>query len=225
VDEKYIWPLVGVVLGWLLTQLASGMKDRAEDRRKVGRLLSSLLLIQDQLATLIDVCDRIKTHVDGWEAYERMRKGISDRHFLEPSTHLDSIRKAIDDVSGLYPMEAHSLQRLIDLLLKNKKASLAASSLNRDLYVRGISAYEVGLDLAAAELKLVTRRFGHRHGFFTYAKVLFREVRSKRRRTKTDAFLAAFSKDAFAELNSAAETPKPSVEARPNGGVPPDLER
>ena len=83
-QEQYLWPLVGVALGWFLSLFAATIKDRIEDRRKLGRLVSKLMVVHDQLDTLMVVTEKIKEKVDGWESYERMRKGITERHFLNP---------------------------------------------------------------------------------------------------------------------------------------------
>jgi hypothetical protein len=64
-QEQYLWPLVGVALGWFLSLFAATIKDRVEDRRKLGRLVSKLMVVHDQLDTLMVVTEKIKEKVDG----------------------------------------------------------------------------------------------------------------------------------------------------------------
>jgi len=222
-DEKYLWPLVGVALGWFLSAFSAAVKDRAEERRKLGRLISKLLLISDQIDTLIAVTEKFKDHVDGWESYEQMRKRVTERHFLEPASHVESLRASIDELAGTLPVEAVSLHSFIDMLLNNKVASLKALSKSHDLYVRGISVYEAGMQLMQRDLDKRIRRLALRHGLETYARVLLADRRKGRNRKSSSAFVDKFTEDSFAELNrltSAAEAPNPSVEARPNGKPP-----
>lgn len=181
-DEKYLWPLVGVALGWALSFFSTVLKDRAERRQKLGVLVSKLLHVHSQVLTLQHVTEMFKDHVENWEEYEPMRKRLTQRHFLEPESHVESLRSAIDEVSGLYPVEARSLHNLVDMLLKNKEASLLASSKSKDLYVRMLSMYEVGLHGAEKMLLESVRRYARRHGVFTYWSVVS-ELR--RRRTAT----------------------------------------
>ena len=223
-DEKYIWPLVGVALGWLLSLVATSLKDRAEKKRAIGCLIAKLLVVHEQLQVLIAVSENFKDHVDGWEEYERMRKGVADRHFLEPASHLDSLRTAIDEIAGLYPIEALSLHGLIDILLKNKTASLVAMSQSKDLYVRGISVYEVALEASKSQIDKAIRRFARRHGWTTYLKLQLKYRESALNRKRAHGFLSRFSADSFSELNqflSKAEAPNPSIE-RTSPGKPGD---
>lgn len=221
-DEKYIWPLLGVALGWLLSALSTAMKDRAEERRKLGRLISKLLLINDQIGTLITVTEKFKDHVDGWESYEQMRKSVTERHFLEPASHVDSLRESIDELAGTLPVEAVSLHGFVDMLLKNKVASLKALSKNHDLYVRGISVYEAGMQLLQRDLDKWIRRLALRHGLETYARVRVASRRKGKNRVLSSTFVDKFTEDSFAELNritSGAEVPTPSVERTATGGA------
>ncbi len=222
-DEKYLWPLVGVSLGWLLSAFSAAIKDRAEERRKLGRLVTKLLLINDQIDTLIAVTEKFKDHVDGWETYERMRKSVTERHFLEPASYVESLRESIDELAGTLPVEAVSLHGFVDMLLKNKQASLKALSKSHDLYVRGISVYEAGMQLMQRDLDKRIRRLALRHGLETYARVLLADRRKGRNQKSSSSFVDKFTVDSFAELNrmtSAAEAPNPSIETTPNVGAP-----
>lgn len=171
-DEKYIWPLIGVALGWALSLFSSVLRDRAERRQKLGVLISKLLHVHSQMLTLKKVSEIFKNDASNWQEYEPLRKRLTQRHFLEPASHLDSLREAIDDVSGFYPVEARSLHSLVDMLLKNKNTSLAEASESQDLYVRMLSAYEATLWAAEKILLVNIRRFSLRHGLYTYATVL-----------------------------------------------------
>jgi hypothetical protein len=204
-DEKYIWPLIGVALGWLLTLIAANLKDRADNKRKIGNLLAKLIIIQDQVSTMIVVAEQVKDGANGWEDYENLRKSITDRHFLEPSSHIDSLRSAIDDVSGLYPLEALHLHRLVDMLLKNKNASLSTMSKYPELYIRAISAYEVALDACKAALEKGIRNLAAKHSLITYARVLKKSWLRAHRHQKIDAFTSKFSGELWADFKRLSE--------------------
>ena len=213
-DEKYIWPLVGVVLGWMLSLFASSLKERAENRRSIGRLVSKLLLIHEQVCWLKAMTEHFKDFSDSWQSYERMRKDICDRHFLEPKSHIDSLRLAIDEVSGLYPVEALSLQGLLDQLLKHKSMSLSASATSKDLYVRFLSVYEVGIDFAEDDLRKRLQRLALRHGPLTYVRVRKQISRRATMPKSVQEFVNRFTADSFAEierLTKDAKTSNPSV--------------
>ncbi len=223
-DEKYVWPLVGVALGWALSLFSTVLKDRAERRQKIGVLVSKLLHIHSQLLTLQQVTETFKDHAENWEEYEPMRKRLTQRHFLEPESHVESLRDTIDEVSGLYPVEARSLHNLVDMLLKNKSTSLEASSKSIDLYIRMLSVYEVGLYGAERMLRKSVRRYARRHGLLTYVAVLL-ELRRRKGATykKNMGFAEKFSAemwDAIRNLERAPSSAQPSPPPSPASSLP-----
>jgi len=199
-EEKYAWPLVGVALGWLLTFLATGLKDRGDRRRRVGRLLSKLIQIRDQVNLLISITADFKDHAEDLEAYERYRKGMSDRYFLEPESQIESLNAAIDDVSGDYPFEALKLRGLIDVLLKSKKTSLSESSRSGELYARLISLHEVTLYLCEENFRERIKRLAFMHGLLTFIKVQYLFSQRRKIRSGNAAFFKKVSDQAFSEM-------------------------
>lgn len=221
-DEKYVWPLVGVALGWALSLFSNVLKDRAERRQKVGVLVSKLLHVHSQVLTLQKVAETFKNSAENWEEYEPMRKRLTQRHFLEPESHVESLREAIDEVSGFYPVEARSLHNLVDMLLKNKNVSLVASSKSKELYVRMLSMYEVTLDGTEKMLRTCVHRFARRHGLYTYASVLWE---LQRRRSSTNKKNVAFAEKFAAEtweavrsLQRGSPAPQPPSSTDANKG-------
>lgn len=214
-DEKYVWPLVGVALGWALSLFSSVLKDRAERRQKLGVLVSKLLHAHTQVITLQQVAETFKDNAENWEQYEPMRKRLTQRHFLEPESHVESLREAIDEVSGLYPVEARSLHNLVDMLLKNKSASLIGASKSKDLYIRMLSMYEVGLFGAEKMLRMYVRRFARRHGLYTYVSVLWELRRRKGTMYKKNVeFAEKFSAEtweAIRKLQRGPSAPQPTA--------------
>jgi hypothetical protein len=204
VDEKYVWPLVGVVLGWFLSFFASRLNEREDNRRRLGRLLTKLLVVYGQVGAIKRVSEHFKDFAESWEDYERMRKGISERHFLEPASHMESLGEAIDEVSGMYPIEALALQGLIDVLQKNKTVSLSESSKSREIYVRFLSVYEVGLDACEAKLKEHIKRFAFRHGLVTYLRIWRKLSRKGQFSAANEAFAKKLMEETLAEIKQVA---------------------
>ncbi|WP_432731293.1 hypothetical protein [Variovorax sp. W6] len=181
------------------------MKDSEARRGRVGRLLSKFVLAHNELRVIMTVTEEFKNHADDWADYERYRKGISDRHFLEPPEKVDGLQKAIDDVSTDYPLHAVKFQAILDALLKSKKTSLSESAKSREMYVRVASLHEVSLDLCEKQLVKHIRRLSWMHGVITYARVR-RMLRSKKRlETRNNSYLFKFSGETFAEMKKAKQ--------------------
>lgn len=180
-EDKYFWPLVGVILGWLLTFLSSNLKDRAENRQRLGRLLANLVTLHRQLIAQIAAADSIKGVSGGWEGYEKLRAYVVGRHLLEPDSFEQSLNESIKEIAGSYPMQALSLSGTLGILRKNKNASLTSSSKKAETYVKLLSVYEVGLDLCEASLRKDIRWFALRHGVVTFFRINFDMAQRKKR--------------------------------------------
>ena len=79
---------------------------------------------------------------------------VSNRHCLEPKEEIDNLAQAIDDISGIYPIDSRKMYSLMELLKKNKNASMKSTlQVSEDAYITMLSAYEVGLDACETELE------------------------------------------------------------------------
>jgi len=178
-DQKYIWPLIGVLLGWLLTTISSGYKERANKKRLVGNLLTKLIRVERQLNILISATENIKDIADSWETYEPIRIGVVKRHFMEPENVRSDLKSSIDGIAPIYPLLAIELEDIFQRLLKNKSAKLLSSSKNRDVYIRMLSIYEVGLDFSQKELTAIINKIALKPSLISYIKV--KKINHKRK--------------------------------------------
>jgi len=178
-DQKYIWPLIGVLLGWLLTTISSGYKERANKKRLVGNLLTKLIRVERQLNILISATENIKDIADSWETYEPIRIGVVKRHFMEPENVRSDLKSSIDGIAPIYPLLAIELEDIFQRLLKNKSAKLLSSSKNRDVYIRMLSIYEVGLDFSQKELTAIINKIALKLSLISYIKV--KKINHKRK--------------------------------------------
>lgn len=206
-DEKYIAPLLGVFLGWLLTSISSSFKEMSSRKQKIGNLLTKLIRVERQLNLVILATENMKDAADSWESYEPIRKGVVDRHFMVPETVSSDLKAAIDNVAPFFPIMAIDLENLYQLILKNKEASLLANSKNEAAYIRMLSIYEVGLDFCKSELAKITVNLALKHGFLTYIKLKI--VNSQREKNRAQSFsqIEKIMADIRAEIKKSKETP------------------
>lgn len=81
-SEQYIWPLIGVLLGWMLTLLTTGLRDRSERRKAMGYLLAKLIRVIQQIQIIIPATDNMKDLADDWKGFEAIRKREGDTNSL-----------------------------------------------------------------------------------------------------------------------------------------------
>jgi hypothetical protein len=202
VNEKYLWPFFGVFLGWVLTTLASGYKERTNRKRLLGNLLTKLIRIERQLNTLILATENIKDIAGSWEKYEPIRKGVVSRHFLEPENVRSDFKASIDGIAPTYPLLAIELEDIYQHLLKNKSANLSSSSKIENAYIQMLSIYEVGLDMSEKELKKMINKIAFKHCWLTYLKIKYIDYNRNKNINKNISFVQKLVEDISNELQN-----------------------
>jgi hypothetical protein len=212
-DEKYLWPLIGVALGWLLTFAGTRYKDYEARRGRVGRLLSKFIRVHGELRVIMGVIEDYRKHADGSEDFERYRKGISDRHLLEPAEKSEGLQAAIDEVSSDYPLQSIQFQAILDTLIRIKRTSLRESAKTEDIYIQVASLHEVGVDLCEEQLRKQIRKLAWMHGTYTYLRIVLLQRNSRRLTRRNQTVLSELSGEAFSKM-------KEGRGAKTNGGAP-----
>ena len=127
-DERFLWPLAGVFLGWLLNSITNARKNREENRQLIGRLLSILMGIYSDVRITNNTNEKIKDFAGSWERFESLRQHTMNKHFLEPASKINLLDKSIYEMSGAYPVESVQIQSLKTLLLKTKNTFFSSTS-------------------------------------------------------------------------------------------------
>ena len=210
-EQKYLWPIVGVVLGWALSAVSAGWKERLERRRLAARLLARLIHVYEELLVVQSSIEPLKTLSDSWKSYERLRQRVLDTYFLT-SGSLNKLDSLIEEFAGYDPIEAVRLRGLMDHLAKHKAGKLTASADTETTYVLLLSAYEVGLDMCERGLTDALRRVSLRHGVVTAVKMRVFLWRKKPRKTTAAAIANKLVED-FKQGGAAAAERKANSEA------------
>jgi hypothetical protein len=172
-DEKYLWPLVGVALGWVLSMLATGLRERSERRMRIGLLLSVLLAIRSRVQALNQMASEVEDIARDFEEYEFMLKGMVEDYYLEPPTLIEQLQTRIDELSGLLPVRALELRGLVVLLRFTKGGDLLTSARLEDKrpYAKLRAIRELGFETLETALSRQIRNLAMHHGIITYLQV------------------------------------------------------
>jgi hypothetical protein len=123
--SKYLWPLLGVFLGWLLTQKSETKKNQHNEIRQIKRSLYVLLEIRNQLAVtkridryITSLTEQLNSKIEG-ESIEKIDKKILIDlvqqimpSLMGVSYHKDlkeQFRNCIDSLSEIDPLLAYRL--------------------------------------------------------------------------------------------------------------------
>ncbi len=200
-EDKYLGPLLGVFLGWLLTYISYRFKEHKEKKQIIGKLLSELVFVHSQILVLKAATDIAKKNIDDWMEYEVIRQIINEKHFLEPSSRYKKFQKYVEQISGIYPLESNKIQSMYNSLLKIKKSSLSSTALkNKQQYIKFLSVYETGLEFILKDLIKFIKKYSLRFGFLTYLKILIL-LQEKQNMKDSKEFLNKYVVEMFESLN------------------------
>jgi hypothetical protein len=198
IDEKYLWPIIGVIIGWLLNVVSNYSKYRIELKMHSGKALTYLIIICDQVTLLNKSLDKWKDNVDSWEEFEKMREYSMKRYLLASEKMAENIDNAFKELSGIHPLYARKLLGIKDMLLFHKSISLTETVKIKPLYIKVLSAFEAAMEITAKELKKEVLRLSFKHGIITWIKMKYSF--SKRRKSGLEA---QFINDLFADFADA----------------------
>lgn len=210
-SHEQLWALVGLVIGWALTTATSLVASTAShfiaNRRSTGRLLAKLLEVRSHVQTLASVSETLKDVASGWSEYERIRKYVANKHFLDGGLDADNLEAITNDLAGIRPLAAVRIRELFRLLAKAKQANFEESSKFEEIYIRVLSAHEVSLESLASALDKVVHKLAWVHSPITWVRVRISSYQASRRRAHFEPFAGEFVKE-IREAMGSEEKPR-----------------
>lgn len=161
-DTNILVPLAGVILGWVLSSFSGALKIRGENKRLLGKSITSLYYIISELDIVMTTLDKMKNRFEG-EEYERMRQKIIERHTLKNENSYENINQLIDNISGITPSLGIDLKHTLEGYMAERKIQFNSSSKRKGLYLITLSMYEVHQDFIINQMKKLLIKLAFKH--------------------------------------------------------------
>lgn len=171
VIEQYLLPLIGVILGWLLSSISSAIRKKHEYKIILGKGVTQLTILHNDLSETIQALERYKDDVNTWKDYELIRNRIMGKHFDTDGEILKKIDEIFTKISGVDPVLALYILSLKKGLLESKSTPMDKVCENEKIYVKLISAQETNLILTCKELERIIKKLSFKHSPITYLKI------------------------------------------------------
>jgi hypothetical protein len=182
--------VIVAILAGFFAWVGFSWKARLDNKQRLGRLLTKLLLLHSNVQVLLAASELFKSNAKDWKEYEYFRKYISNSKFLEG------------------PVDEQSLYEIVN---GAKKASLSESSKSAELYMSLLSVHEVGIENSSQELRKICFKVALRYSLLTAIKVFFYFRKGQKGRSRNEDFFAKFSASAFSLMREM------SADTRDNG--------
>jgi hypothetical protein len=203
--------VIVAILAGFFAWVGFSWKARLDNKQRLGRLLTKLLLLHSNVQVLLAASELFKSNAKDWKEYEYFRKYISNSKFLEGPVDEQSLYEIVNDVAASDPVLAVKLSSLVEILAGAKKASLSESSKSAELYMSLLSVHEVGIENSSQELRKICFKVALRYSLLTAIKVFFYFRKGQKGRSRNEDFFAKFSASAFSLMREM------SADTRDNG--------
>jgi hypothetical protein len=148
VDLKDILPIVGVAIGWGLSEIAGAVKSRSHRRRSLRKAIYSLYKLNLEILEVKGMQEHIKNESTDLSEWESGRQHA----FCNYADNSDQFAKELDDavmlISEDYPLIAVKLSQYIRKYRYIKKKKLNHFTDDESQYMTLLTGNEVGQLLA-----------------------------------------------------------------------------
>jgi hypothetical protein len=169
-DAKDLIPVLGVAIGWFLSEASNYARLARENRNTVNKTITTLLEMRT-------VTNRANFLLEGGRDYykesfsEAHRKRLMELH-LQPLA-LDNHLKAVEELSAVNPILAVKLKDLLVSQNEFMKQNLTSIEAAPKLYEFMLSLFSVTYEKSSQKLKEMILRLALQQGVVTWAKYSF----------------------------------------------------
>jgi len=171
-ELKDYLPLIGVGVGWLLSEGSAFGKRSIERKRTVGKAISVLYFLCLEMIQLKMAQERFKNTSDDIKEWERLRQRSFEKYTVQDPEFFKSLTATVDAIGEYYPIEAYNLREIVNKYEFMKSKSLEKLTSSPALYMTTLSGYEAGFMAYQHKLELILRFLA-----FRQSKVIWFRIR------------------------------------------------
>lgn len=172
-EDKYLYPLLGIVLGWFLKELSTAFQASQDSKRKLGKALSALAYLNREMTPLKVQFEAFKDLSSSHKEFEAFRQYILKRYPRRDDVFIKSLHDSISTVAELLPLSALNLDQLVNRYEFLQDVKLTNTSQDYELYVYQLSSLEVGFELYQKDLEKIIRKLAFMHGIKTWLQFVY----------------------------------------------------
>jgi hypothetical protein len=167
---KYLVPILGVLVGWILTSLTGFLKGMTDKQKILAKALTQLHFIYLEQNKLLRHFEYLKDMYGISPDYEKMRFRAMERYVLS-NNNLKISLDIVSELSTINPMKAMELKTLIEGYSFSQKMKFSEASTNSEIYLKLLSSFEVMFEIEHEALKKIILNLSFEYGIITWLKM------------------------------------------------------
>lgn len=202
-EQKVVLAAVAVLVGWLLNEISSRVKENATKRQRISRSLALMFLCYSLLIRVSRSSEQMKDVSSSTEEYEKLRARVF-HHYNNAHNSIDSeLNQFVETFLDYFPHEADKANFLREAMSVLGNISMKTSSRSAgQIYIRILSVFEVAFDAHMKSIRKMIDFLSLRLGLLSYfrAKYHMHNIDKTSKSYEAGEYLA----DTFDEMRKAA---------------------
>jgi hypothetical protein len=169
-EAKILIPLIGVVVGWILSEASTVIRIHREERRTINRTITSLLELRNEIrrAHFLLKGGR-ELHEDNFTEAERKR--LMETHLRPLDSNIHS--KVVEELSGISPILAVKLRHMLDSQKAFLESELTSIEQTPDLYNLMLETFDLLYVKGSEKLRGIVIALALKQGVFTFIRIVW----------------------------------------------------
>lgn len=185
-EFKELLPVIGVAIGWSLSEISSYLRGRGESLKSLGKAISNLYFLNMEMVQIKLAIEKHKNMSKEIKEWERYRQRAFRNYVSKDPEFPARLNASIDYISEQYPIEGFKIRELVNKYEFMKGKSLEPFLENQQLYVTVLSSYEAGFMGYQYILEKSIRSLAKRHSIIEWLKMELHLRRMKKSNDPND---------------------------------------
>ena len=102
-EDKYFYPLIGIVLGWFLKELSTAFQASQDSKRRLGKAISSLAYMNREMIIIQSHFELFKDLSDSAHEFEGFRQYILKKYPRRDEPYIKQVQESLSVVAQQFP--------------------------------------------------------------------------------------------------------------------------
>jgi len=139
-EIKDLLPLIGVIFGWVLSELSKYFRERGSDKKLINRIIAELLFLRYEISQFNSFAKGALEVYGSGPAAEKERQRVMDKHLISVDKISNSYDEMFKDIASYDPILAKNIVHQITTLRKMKEIKFDEMAKVPDFYEAMLSS-------------------------------------------------------------------------------------
>ena len=179
-DDKYLYPLIGIALGWFLKEISTAFQTSQDSKRRLGKAVSLLAYVHREMIYIQDQFEVFKDLSNSHQEFEHFRQYVLRKYPRRDEQFKSLIKESLSTVAEFFPLMALHLEQIINRYWFLLETKLTETSKDYELYIHQLATLETGFALYEKRMERMIRKLAFKHSISTWLQYMYESWQLKK---------------------------------------------